>query len=158
MVERKHTSWLSCTHLTSRSKASQLNEVSLVPDRGKVDNSPTPDPLKQPGSYLHPGCQAERRFTLQPAELSLCPLGDSVDPLEINVSCPWARKLQAPKKGRLQADGVWRVSWMGTASCWLLEWGQMDLCCNFQWKMCVCVCGGGISSVISLGFNFFEDR
>lgn len=69
-------SWLSCILLTSRAKASQLNEVP--------DDPLTPDPLKQPGSYLNPGWPAEReglRF-----RLSLCPLGDSVDPLEINVS------------------------------------------------------------------------
>lgn len=50
---------------------------------------------------------------------TICPLGDSVDPSEINMSCFWAKNLQAPnRKGcsRWCLEG----SWMGTSSALVL--------------------------------------
>lgn len=75
------------------------------------------------------GCPAKSKAKAS-AHPVVCPLGDSVDPSEINVLFPWARKLWE----RLQPGAVVRA--LGTRSVLLPRTRQNDSAsCIFPGKM-----------------------
>lgn len=92
--------------VTSKSKTYQLRSFQF-PKR-KMSTT-THDHLKQTGSYSIPGCQNSGFQVKSKAKASTCladrPLGDSIDPSEMNVFCLRASKLWE----RLQPDGVLRI-------------------------------------------------